>query len=135
MMEPTMRSSLAIAALALWTATALAQTAPAERQDPQALHWERWDRLSDRTTGYDVREWNPRRDRDLDRYGRYRGPAITFGAPGYFVRTLPEVTRVVRHGGLHCRVTVTRRVNHRGEIVETERRRCPGRPDMIVQRR
>jgi hypothetical protein len=41
----------------------------------------------------------------------------------------------VRYGGLRCRFTITRRVNYRGEIIETERRRCPGRPDVIIQRR
>jgi hypothetical protein len=139
----TMRFGFAVAALALGVTSAVAQIAPNERQEMgrsqqdlnELQRIERWDRdFSDRTS---VDRYWDRRDRDLDwdRRGPYRGPVITFGAPGYFVRTLPPVVRVVRYGGLPCRITITRRVNYRGEIIETERRRCPGRPDVIIQRR
>jgi len=94
--------------------------------------------FDDRDFRRDDRDWDRRdrdRDRDWDRRGPYRGPVISFGSPGYFIRTLPEITRVIRYGGLPCRVTITRRVNYRGDIVESERRRCPGRPDVVITRR
>ena len=82
------------------------------------------------------REWGRQdRDRDEDRRGGYRGPVISFGAPGYFVRTLPARTREVRFEGQPCRTTITRRVNYRGDILETERRRCPGRSEVVMERR
>jgi hypothetical protein len=122
---------------------AVAQIAPTERQEMgrsqqdlnELQRIERWDRdFSDRTSV--DRDWDRRdRARVWNRRGPYRGPGITFGAPGYFVRTLPPVVRVARYGGLRCRITITRRVNYRGEIIETERRRCPGRPEVIIQRR
>jgi hypothetical protein len=74
-----------------------------------------------------------RRDRDRwDRDDRWERRAyrpgftvtIPFGAPGYFVRTLPEQYRYVVVGGRRCRITVTRRVDYRGRVVTTERRRC-----------
>jgi hypothetical protein len=138
-----MRLATTLSALALGATCAMAQIAPTERQEMgrsqqdlnELQRIERWDRdFSDRTSV--DRDWDRRdRDRVWNRRGPYRGPGITFGAPGYFVRTLPPVVRVVRYGGLRCRITITRRVNYRGEIIETERRRCPGRPDVIIQRR
>ena len=76
----------------------------------------------------DGRDRGDRWDRD-DRWERraYRpGFTVTipFGAPGYFVRTLPEQYRYVVVGGRRCRITVTRRVDYRGRVVTTERRRC-----------
>jgi hypothetical protein len=66
---------------------------------------------------------------------RRPGFVIQFGAPGYFVRTLPSRTRYVIYDGRRCTVTITRRVNYRGDIVTTERRRCPGRPEVIIRSR
>jgi len=97
------------------------------------------DRAEDRDFGRgdrDGRDWDRQdRDRDGDRHGPYRGPVISFGAPGYFVRTLPALTREVRFEGQPCRTTITRRVNYRGDIIESERRRCPGRSEVVIDRR
>jgi hypothetical protein len=87
---------------------------------------DRWDRR-DRDDRWDRRD-RDRWDRD-DRWERraYRpgfSVTIPFGAPGYFVRTLPEQYRYVVVGGRRCRITVTRRVDYRGRVVTTERRRC-----------
>jgi hypothetical protein len=67
-------------------------------------------------------------DRDDDRWDRRGRSGLTvtipFGAPGYFVRTLPPRTRYVYDSGRRCRVIVTRRETYRGNVVETERREC-----------
>jgi hypothetical protein len=140
-----MRSIVMIAAMTLGATSAFAQIGSAGPSHPmlsggadgvERVQWR--DDGRDRRDGRDWdrqdRDWD-QRDRDWDRREPYRGPVIRFGAPGYFVRTLPEVVRVVRYDGLPCRITVTRRVTYRGDIVETERRRCPGRRDVVIERR
>jgi hypothetical protein len=87
----------------------------------------------------DRRRFDRDRDRDDDRWDRRDRPRVTvtipFGAPGYFVRTLPSQTRTVFYDGRRCRIVVTRRVNYRGDIIESERRECPGRPTVVIRSR
>lgn len=52
-----------------------------------------------------------------------------------FVRTLPLQYRTVVVGGRPCRITITRRVRANGRVVITERRNCPGRPQVVIRTR
>ncbi len=123
LMESTMKRILSFLAIALVSTGALAQSERSDRRE------ERRDRREERVERRDNgRDW--RNDRD-----RRPSFVIRFGAPGYFVRTLPTRTRYVIYGGRRCRITITRRVTYRGVIVTTERRKCPGRPDVIIRSR
>jgi hypothetical protein len=67
---------------------------------------------------------------------RNRGPSIRFGfGPDVFVRTLPLQYRTVIVSGRPCRITITRRVRANRRIVTTERRKCPGRPEIVIRTR
>jgi hypothetical protein len=79
----------------------------------------------DRDTRVIIRE----RDRRPDVRFRFRDE------PDVFVRTLAPTYRYVVVGGSRCRVTITRRVNRAGRIVTSERRQCPGRPEVVIRTR
>ena len=133
-----MKRVLCVFALALCATGAVAQSDRGDRRRDGIDHRDerverRDDRRDDRREDRADRR-DDRRDRVTDR-DRHRGLVIRFGAPGFFVRTLPARTRYVYVNGRRCQVTITRRLTYRGDIVTTERRRCPGRPDVIIRSR
>src|SRR5687767_6687298 len=103
-----MKRVLCVFAIALFATSAVAQSDRGDRRrDGMDRRDERVERREDRRENRADRrdDWRDRaRVRD-----RHRGAVIQFGAPGFFIRTLPSLTRYVVVDGRRCRVTITPR--------------------------